>query len=201
MHKLIQECDRLVKDYGGLAKVPMTDEVNAFPGASGFLDGEPGRRRVLILLHNYAGTSNISRKENHESAFWLTLDFYLKGAGLDRRDVFLTNLYMGLRNGSAVGEMVGGGPNFANECFAFFERQCDIVDPDLVVICGDEVKKALLGWSGRPSVYVAHPSSNRDANHRERRATKWAREIREALAKASLRQRGRVAINSDEGQR
>ena len=54
--QLIQERDRLVKDYGRLTKVAMVDEVNAFPGASGFLDGEPGRRRVLILLHNYAGT-------------------------------------------------------------------------------------------------------------------------------------------------
>ena len=181
--QLIRERDRLVKDYGTLTKVPMVDEVNAFPGASGFLEGEPGRRRVLILLHNYAGTGNISRKENYQSAFWLTLDLYLKGAGLGRRDVFLTNLYMGLRNGSAVGEMVeDGGPNFANECFEFFERQCELVDPDLVVLCGDEVKKALSGWKGRPSVYVAHPSSNRDANHRERRAAKWARKIKESLA-------------------
>ena len=102
-----------------------------------------------ILLHNYAGTNNISRKENYESAFWLTLDLYLKGAGLGRQEVFLTNLYMGLRNGSAIGEMAGdGGPNFANECLKFFKRQCDLVDPDLIAFCGDEVKKALSGWKG-----------------------------------------------------
>lgn len=34
--ELVQECDRIVKDYGTLTKVPMSEEINAFPGASAF---------------------------------------------------------------------------------------------------------------------------------------------------------------------
>ena len=75
-----------------------------------------------------------------------------------------------------------GGPNFDKQCLEFFERQCDLIDPQLVVLCGNEVKNALAGWKRRLSVYVAHPSSNRDANKRERRAAKWALEIKQTLA-------------------
>ena len=91
---------------------------------------------------------------------------------------------MGLRNGSAVGEMVDdGGPNFANECFKFFERQCELVDPDLVVLCGDEVEKVLSGWEGDPRCASRIRPATGTRNHRERRAAKWARNIKEALAR------------------
>jgi hypothetical protein len=182
--ELITARDRIVKNYGRLLPCrELTAAVSAFPGGSGFLDGEPGERQIMFLMHNYDGSVNALRPENYKDAFWSTLEVYLNGSGIERKDVFLTNYYMGLRPGLAPGEMASfGGPDFSAQCRHFFSEQVRIINPSLVVVCGNHSWEALANWHERSKVYVAHPSSNRDANLREQRAAKWTRAIRDALA-------------------
>jgi hypothetical protein len=183
LERLIAARDCIVTDYGQLPLCrELTSDVSAFPGGSGFLDREPGNRSFMLVMHNYDGSENALKPENYNSAFWLTLEEYLTGAKVERSDVFLTNYYMGLRPGSAVGEMASlGGPHFAAQCRRFFNEQIRIIDPSLVIVLGNHAWKALADWTDRPKVYVAHPSSNRDANVRKQRAAKWIRAIKNAL--------------------
>lgn len=196
LDQLIAERDRIVTDYGQLIPCrEMTKDVSAFPGGSGFLDGEPSERTVMVVLHNYDGSENVLKPENYKNAFWLTLDIYLTEADVERTDVFLTNYYMGLRPGAAVGEMASlGGTMFLSQCRRFFDRQVQLINPCLVVVCGKNAHLALDDWRSRAKVTVAHPSSNRDATQRVRRATRWARSIKAALATACGPER--LATNS-----
>ena len=181
--ELIFARDHIVTDYGRIRPArELTTEITAFPGGTGFLAGEPGARRVMLVLHNYDSEKNARKPVSYKGAFWLTLRIYLKGAGLRDDEVFLTNYYMGLNPVSAFGEMAShGGPDFRGQCRRFFNEQVRIVDPALVIVLGEHAWNALIDWNGRPKVYVAHPSSNQDANRREQRAAKWIRAIQEAL--------------------
>jgi hypothetical protein len=141
----------------------------------------------MIVMHNYDGSENIKNQENYQSAFWLTLNLYLNGARIERSEAFLTNYFMGLRPGGAVGEMASlGGPLFALKCHQFFTRQVDLINPTLVVVCGKHAGTALEKWTDRRKVQVAHPSSNRDSNHRDRRAMKWIEVISSGRASTSI---------------
>lgn len=182
--ELIEARDQIVNDYGALVPVrEITSNVSAFPGGSGFLDGKPGERKVMFVLHNYDGSDDLNKPENYKSAFWLTLYTYIDGAGIPRDEAFVTNVYMGARPGKANGEMASfGGENFTAQCMEFFDKQVSIINPSLVIMCGNFANVALASWHGRPKVLVAHPSSNRDANKRIERAAPWMTAIRSALA-------------------
>lgn len=186
--ELIEARDRIVTDYGALVPIrEITTGVSAFPGGSGFLDGKPGQREVMFVLHNYDGTDNLRKPENYEDAFWSTLNIYMDAADIKRYGAFITNVYMGARPGNASGEMANlGGDGFVEQCLAFFDEQVRIVNPFLVVMCGEYTRDALKNWHSRPTVYVAHPSSNRDATKRSERAAKWVRAIKNALTNARL---------------
>lgn len=81
--QLIHARDRIVTDYGSLTPVrEATTDVTAFPGGSGFIEGEPGKRPFMLLMHNYDGTDNLLKPVRHNDAFWLTLQLYLRGASI-----------------------------------------------------------------------------------------------------------------------
>ena len=189
--KLIAKRDEIVKDYGEILPIrERTTAISPFPGGSGFLAGEPGERRFMVICHNYDGTDNLKKhpKENYKAPFWLTLSTYWQGAGIGREEVFLTNYFMGAKPGKASGEVASfGGKNFCEECRAFFYEQVRLTNPKLIVVCGDNVWDALADWDDLRKVKVAHPSSNRNnPKRREQQAAKWVRALKDAMLRLGV---------------
>ena len=177
--------DKMVTDYGAIKLAnELTQEITAFPGGTGFLAGEPSHRPVMVVCHNYDGENNAYRPVDYHGSYWLTLCEYLDGADVPQEHVFLTNVLMGLRPGQSGGEMKDKcSPLFIEQCISFFAKQAELVRPELVIVCGDEAKKLLVGTSTGERVYVAHPSSNQTSipENRTRRAAKHVAAIRAAL--------------------
>lgn len=71
-----------------------------------------------------------------------TLDYVLKEVGLSREDVFLTNL-------TRCFPPQGRDPkrDELDRCSEYFERELELVDPDLIVALGKLVAERLLGRS------------------------------------------------------
>lgn len=69
-----------------------------------------------------------------------TLDYVLKEVGLSREDVFLTNL-------TRCFPPQGRDPKSdeLDRCSTYFERELELVDPDLIVALGKLVAERLLG--------------------------------------------------------
>ncbi len=113
------------------------------------------------------------------------LFIYLRGAEISREDVFLTNYYMGVNPASTVGEMVShGAPTFGAKCHELFEKQVEIINPELVIAMGEHVRKALKTWTKRPIVFVPHTGSKWDAHNRGRQCQPAIIKIRAAKAES-----------------
>jgi hypothetical protein len=182
LDKLRATRDAIVTDYDSVENIDerAADRLAPFPFGAGFLDGAPGPRRVMVVCHNaYPG-------RNHpEEAFYLSLFAYLDAAGLRRDEVFLTNVLMGTRPDSANGNMAEYcTPLFVEQCLTFFAEQVRLIDPEAIVVCGEETKALLrkARWLNDPRVVcVPHPSSCRSPKQRSERAPKVGVLIRALL--------------------
>lgn len=165
--------------------------------------GEPGERRVMFALHNWWRDDDNSKRatnENYRDAFWQSTFLYVDGAIGDRKDVFLTNVLVQLRKGSAVGDIVGQlHANEVEHSRHLFALQLELINPLLVVVCGLEPNKGesnaytlLREWGyaddSRFLWGIAHPSGFRNAKTRLAHTAKYVARIRtawEAIKKAS----------------
>ncbi len=196
--ELIATRDKIVTDYdGGGAPIMRANEVTSavspFPGGSGFLSGEPGPRRLMILCHNYDGSDNADKPEDYDSSYWETLRLYVAGVGLGEDAIFVTNLLMGRKPGKAKGKMADYcSTDFIRQCLLFRDEQIRIVEPEVVAVCGLEILPLLDRWN--PSdcrrVDVTHPSAIVGDYTRPALALQSVNLLREAL--------GLVKIGLDE---
>ena len=187
--KLIAKRDEIVTDYdGGSTKIMRANEVtravSPFPGGSGFLSGEPGPRRLMILCHNYDGSDNADKPENYDSSYWETLRLYVAGVGLSEDEIFVTNLLMGRKPGKANGNMADYcSAAFIAQCVRFLNEQIGIVTPEVVAVCGKRILPLLDCWDSCACrrVDVTHPSAIVGDYSRSARARKSVNLLREAL--------------------
>jgi hypothetical protein len=196
--ELIATRDEIVTDYdGGSAPIMRANEVTSgvspFPGGSGFLSGQPGPRRLMILCHNYDGSDNADKPEDLDSSYWETLRLYVAGAGIREDATFVTNLLMGRKPGKAKGKMADYcGVDFVAQCLRFLDEQIRIVEPEVVAVCGLEILPLLDRWgsSNCRRVDVTHPSAIVDDYNRPALALRSVNLLRQAL--------GRVKMGLDE---
>jgi hypothetical protein len=197
--ELLSERDRIVTDYGALERTgALVSWTSPFPGGAGLwqgndIKGEPlpqffPKKPFMFVAHNYDGSKSYHRMiqrgfEHRKTAFWETLLAYFANARIKCEDVFLTNVFMGLKTDAAVGVMEGAGPLFKAQCLQFFERQCQIVKPRLVVVMGTHAWNALSDFE--PKVYVPHPSACHDATRRITQVPKKVAALVEAMASSS----------------
>jgi hypothetical protein len=187
--KLIAKRDEIVTDYDGGSTTIMranevTSAVSPFPGGSGFLSGEPGSRRLMILCHNYDGSDNADKPENYDSSFWETLRLYVAGVGLGEDEIFVTNLLMGRKPGKANGPMADYcSATFIAQCVRFLDEQIRIVSPEVLAVCGLEILPVLNCWDSCACrrVDVTHPSGIVGDYSRPARARKSVNLLRKAL--------------------
>jgi hypothetical protein len=194
--ELLAERDRIVTDYGSINQTrDLVSWTSLFPGGAGLWQGneklgEPlpkffPDRPYMFVAHNYDGSKSYDRMlkrgwERRDTAFWETFWAYLAYVSIQPTNVFMTNVFMGLRTGAAVGKMESAGPLFEEQCLDFFERQVEIIKPRLIVVMGDHAWKALSEF--RPKVYVPHPSACRDSNKRAAQVPKKLAALVAALA-------------------
>jgi len=173
---LLTERDNLVKDYGSLEKTEdLVSWTSFFPGGAGVWRGNEligdalplyfPEKPYMFVAHNYDGSKSYRRMlkrgwERRNTPFWKTFLAYLDYANIDPTDVFMTNVFMGLRTGKAVGQMEGGGSYFESQCLEFFDRQVAIVQPRMVIVMGNHALNALYDYERK--VHVPHPSACRD---------------------------------------
>ena len=179
-HRGIAKRDEIVTDYdGGSAPIMRANEVTSavspFPGGSGFLSGEAGPRRLMILCHNYDGSDNADKPENYDSSYWETLRLYVAGVRLGEDKIFITNLLMGRKPGKANGNMADYcSAGFIAQCIRFLGEQIRIIRPEVVAVCGKRILPLLNCWDSYASgrVDVTHPSAIVGDHSRPARALK-----------------------------
>lgn len=202
--------DRVVTDYEGGTTVieranELTEEIAAFPGGTGLIAGEPGTRRLMVLLHNWDGTDNAHKSSDYDSSYWETLRLFIAGSGVGDGGVFVTNLLMGLKPGASGSNMSQYCSNeflkqcigylnkdTGGECIGFLDEQVRIVQPEVVAVCGDEARDLLKqfrpGWHPKSGkrVNIAHPSGIQGDYVRAKWSLKSVNKVRKALGLALL---------------
>jgi uracil DNA glycosylase superfamily protein len=194
--ELLTERDRLVTDYGSTNRTcDLVSWTSLFPGGAGLWQGNEKQGEPLpiffptnpymFVAHNYDGSKSYERMldrgwERRDTAFWETLWAYLAYVSIQPSNVFMTNVFMGLRTGAAVGTMEDAGPLFEEQCLAFFQRQVEIVQPRLVIVMGEHAWEALRNFESK--VYVPHPSACRDSTKRAAQVPKKVAALVAAMA-------------------
>jgi hypothetical protein len=194
LKELTTKRDEIVTDYdGGSERImrasDVTSAVSPFPGGSGFLSGEPGPRRLMILGHNYDGSDNADKPEDYRLPFWKSLRLYVAGVGLREDEVFVTNLLMGRKPGKAAGAMAHYcSEEFVRQCIVFLNEQIRIVKPEVVAVCGLEILPLLDRWTPPTCrrVDVTHPSAVRGDFVRPASALRSVNSLREAFGLARI---------------
>jgi uracil-DNA glycosylase len=116
----------------------------------------------MFVAHNYdsinAHARAKARRGEVDSPFWRDrLIRYISMAGIDPADVFFTNVLMGCKPGSAIGDMPVV-PGYEEQCVAFLRRQIEIVKPRVVIAFGAKARtrvRLVLPQAGS----VMHPSA------------------------------------------
>ena len=178
IRQLLSALDSTVRSYhpevtrtgGCLSK--LINGTAFFPGGTGLWRGpEPFGNLpeyfpdspVMFVGHNFDSVRAYmaAMKNGGEgcSPFWKNLLGYLDLSNTRPSDCFFTNALMGLKPGSALGDMpsVHG---YEDECEAFLALQIDIVQPSLVVALGGKARKRLAKLKPRfPCAHLMHPSA------------------------------------------
>lgn len=157
----------------------------AFPGGAGLYVVEPGVLPpfpvggVMIVAHDLdaedkylarVGTGVAHGDPARPMRYWLNVYRLFGQAGLELDRCFFTNVYVGLRSGSKPSGPFPGrrDRNFTRWSRRFLDIQAELMAPRLVVLFGDDPRKALgldpgpgsvsLGGRTVPAVALAHPS-------------------------------------------
>lgn len=156
---LFNEQKRLPYCRYGVKPVPkMLTGTAFFPGGSGLWLGHSGswytpsdrpdmpEGKVMVLGHNfdsekgYKETKSLEVQHELDSRTWRNLLPLLQAAGIDKKDCFFTNVYMGLKAGEKnTGEFPGARSEFKDRCQLFLTKQIAIQKPRLILTLGTEV--------------------------------------------------------------
>jgi len=142
-----------------------------FPGGSGLWRGNRLRgplpevfpdAPVMLVAHNYDSITAHERAKARggevDSPFWRDrLIPYLAMAGIDPTDVFFTNVLMGCKPGSAIGDMPAV-PGYEEQCLDFLRLQIAIVKPRAIVAFGGKARTRLRKIIPQADS-VMHPSA------------------------------------------
>ncbi|MEA2785890.1 MAG: uracil-DNA glycosylase [Candidatus Eremiobacteraeota bacterium] len=177
LQQLLDEMRETVRDYHpavgrtGATVDELIQGTAFFPGGSGLWRGNalggplPDHfpdAPVMFVAHNYdsinAHARAKARRGEVDSPFWRDrLIPYISMAGIDPADVFFTNVLMGCKPGSAIGDMPVV-PGYEEQCVAFLRRQIEIVKPRVVIAFGAKARtrvRLVLPQAGS----VMHPSA------------------------------------------
>ncbi|MEQ1949669.1 MAG: uracil-DNA glycosylase family protein [Bryobacteraceae bacterium] len=178
IQQLLDEMKSLVHSYhpstrqtgGSIAElIPGTA---FFPGGTGLWRGDDPfgelpdhfpEHSVMFVAHNFdsirAHDAAKIKGGEARSFFWQTLLAYLECAGVRPQQAFFTNALMGLKAGSATGDMPTV-PGYEDECRQFLVRQIEIVKPSVIVALGQKAgKRVRAARPAAPSVVLLHPSA------------------------------------------
>lgn len=178
IQRLLDEMTTLVRSYHpatrktGSSIPELISGTAFFPGGAGLWRGDQPfgglpahfpEGPVMFVAHNFdsirAHDSAKLKGGEAKSFFWRTLLAYLENAGIDPEDGFFTNALMGLKPGSAVGDMPTV-PGYEDECRRFLVRQIEIVKPSMIVALGQKAgKRVRAARPTVPSVVLLHPSA------------------------------------------
>jgi hypothetical protein len=168
-HRLFER----VKRFGGLppevAEVPhQLDGTSFFPAGAGLFVTNPAAELprfpvggIMALGHDWGTTREFEYcapryADRLSNPTWTNLLSFLADAGIDRREVFYTNFFVGLRNA-----MTSMGPHparrhrdYVARCQEFLVEQVELQKPRLVLVLGMHVPTLIAplsddlnGWS------------------------------------------------------
>ncbi|HEX4146479.1 MAG TPA: hypothetical protein VHY91_23465 [Pirellulales bacterium] len=156
LFKDLEELDSVALYPAGVLKVPnLILGTSFFPGGVGLWceDQEDvpqvPRGEIMVLGHNFDKVSGYEKslanhKEEIDGPTWGNLRPLLRNAGIELKDCFFTNAYMGLKAEKATGPFVRSrNRDFVEWCQRFFIRQLDLQRPKAVLALGSHVPKFL----------------------------------------------------------
>jgi hypothetical protein len=178
IQRLLDEMNTIVRSYHpttrktGSSIAELICGTAFFPGGTGLWRGEQPfgelpdyfpEQPIMFVAHNFdsirAHDEAKVKGGEAKSFFWRTLLAYLECAGIDPNEGFFTNALMGLKPGSAVGDMptVAG---YEDECRQFLVRQIEIVKPFMIIALGQKAgNRVRAAKPAVPSVVLLHPSA------------------------------------------
>ncbi len=178
IQELLTEMETLVRSYHptvvttGRTLDELIGGTAFFPGGSGLWRGVSPfgpmpahfpEAPLMFIAHNFDSIrahdkSKIKGGEGG-STFWRNLLGYLQHANVNPGNCFFTNALMGLKPGSAVGDMPTV-PGYEEECRQFLVRQIEIVKPSVIVALGQKAGKRVgVVRPAVPWVVLLHPSA------------------------------------------
>ncbi len=176
LQQLLDEMRETVRDYHptvGLTGATVDELIQGtafFPGGSGLRRNTLGgplpdhfpESPIMFVAHNYDSINAHARARTRggevDSPFWRDrLLPYIGMAGIDPADVFFTNVLMGCKPGSAVGDMPVV-PGYEEQCLEFLRQQIEIVKPRVVIAFGGKARTRLRLVLPRAGS-VTHPSA------------------------------------------
>ena len=172
VHKLFEDSRGVCPYPLGVVKVPAQIQgTSFFPGGTGlWWDGAqviPALPvgKVMVLGHDFHSESGYEwacahQEENLNATTWLHLRQLLKRVPIRLDECFFTNIYMGLREGTATtGRFPGASDSeFVGRCRKFFLRQVAMQQPRLILALGAYVPQFLAPLSPQLAAWTL-PSS------------------------------------------
>jgi hypothetical protein len=108
----------------------------------------------MILGHDFHSESGYRASfalgaESQTQPTWRSLLGFLAEVGLEPKDCFVTNAFMGLRAGDATSGLFPGAsaPEFVAPCRRFLVRQLQVQQPSLILTLGIHVPRILAPLS------------------------------------------------------
>ena len=159
LSQLFEESNLLDYDHSnGMIAVEEMRGPGFFPGCTGTIDSRQDITglRVMVLGQDFDTASNHklidkSKGEIDTNTTWRNLKKLLADLKINETECFFTNAYIGLRrdnNKNAKTKNNGTSPaakrgaeNFANDCYQFFKKQLEVVQPEVVLVLGKETAK------------------------------------------------------------
>jgi len=183
LQELLDEMNRIVRDYHprvertGTTVSELIAGTAMFPGGAGLWRSEVPfgplpkffpENPVMFIGHNFDSIRSYedSKRRGGEvnSNFWKILRGYLDAAELRPEQCFFTNVLMGIKPGSALGQMPSV-PGYEEECRIFLLRQIEIVSPCALIALGNNADSQLKKASpALPWIRVRHPSAREYAS-------------------------------------
>jgi hypothetical protein len=148
--------------------IPVPEPIHGtafFPGGLGLwlndpLDPGPNDIDIMVVGQDFntAATYEVARFQESEvntSQTWRNIKRVFPKLGLSLSKCYFTNFYMGLReSGPETGQFPGArDPDFVQRSARFFERQLEVMRPQLIVTLGIVPLKAL----SRNVFQIPHP--------------------------------------------